>query len=61
YSRTGNPNNRPLNNMATVDIIEFCNEPNQTWYNLDPDGVYRLTGDVAYTTATLFKRAQGHT
>jgi hypothetical protein len=58
YSRTGNPNNRPLNNMATVDIIEFCNEPNQTWYNLDADGIYRLTGDVAYTTATLFKRAR---
>jgi hypothetical protein len=58
YSRTANPNNRPLNNMATVDIIEFCNEPNQNWYELNPDGFYRLTGDVAYTTATLFKRAR---
>lgn len=58
YSRTGNPNGRPFNNLATVDIIEFCNEPNQNWYELNSDGLYKLTGDVAYTTATLFKRAR---
>jgi hypothetical protein len=46
--------NRPWGGLAQVDILEFCNEPNQ----LLLDHTYNLAGDVAGTVAVLFKRAR---
>jgi hypothetical protein len=48
-----NPN-RPWGGLSLVDIIEFCNEPNQSML----DSTYNLAGDVAGTVAILFKRAR---
>lgn len=47
-----NPN-RPYNGYSYVDIIEYCNEPNQIW-TTNPNG----NSDLAGTVALLFKRAK---
>lgn len=52
---SANNPNKPYNNLAQVDILEFCNEPNQIWTT---NGNGAGNSDLAGTVAVLFKRAK---